>query len=171
MYAKEKSIEYIQMGMSDKACPSFAVAGESDGKDRKQGLHIILIGMPGVGKSTIGVILAKELGYQFIDSDLLIQQQEGRLLRTIIEEEGVEGFLAIENQVNAGIQARRAVIATGGSAVYGTEAMEHFRRMGTIIYLKLPYDQLKRRLGNLKGRGVVLKKGQTGYRGHTERNP
>ena len=122
---------------------------------------IILIGMPGVGKSTIGVILAKELGYQFIDSDLLIQQQEGRLLRTIIEEEGVEGFLAIENQVNAGIQARRAVIATGGSAVYGTEAMEHFRRMGTIIYLKLPYDQLKRRLGNLKGRGVVLKKGQT----------
>ena len=88
---------------------------------------IILIGMPGVGKSTIGVILAKELGYQFIDSDLLIQQQEGRLLRTIIEEEGVEGFLAIENQVNAGIQARRAVIATGGSAVYGSEAMEHFR--------------------------------------------
>lgn len=122
---------------------------------------IILIGMPGVGKSTIGVILAKELGYQFIDSDLLIQQQEGRLLRTIIEEKGVDGFLAIENQVNAGIQARRAVIATGGSAVYGTEAMEHFRAMGMIIYLKLPYDQLKRRLGNLKGRGVVLKKGQT----------
>ena len=111
---------------------------------------IILIGMPGVGKSTIGVILAKELGYQFIDSDLLIQQQEGRLLRTIIEEKGVDGFLAIENQVNAGIQARRAVIATGGSAVYGTEAMEHFRRMGTIIYLKLPYDQLKRRLGDRK---------------------
>ena len=85
---------------------------------------IVLIGMPGVGKSTIGVILAKELGYSFIDSDLLIQQREGRRLRTIIEEEGVEGFLAIENQVNAEIQAEHAVIATGGSAVYGKEAME-----------------------------------------------
>ena len=122
---------------------------------------IVLIGMPGVGKSTIGVILAKELGYSFIDSDLLIQQREGRRLRTIIEEEGVEGFLAIENQVNAEIQAEHAVIATGGSAVYGKEAMEHFRSLGTILYLKLPCRQLKERLHNLRGRGVVLKEGQT----------
>lgn len=80
--------------------------------------NIILIGMPGVGKSTVGVILAKVLGYQFIDADLVIQQQENRLLREIIEEEGEAGFLNIENRVNASLQAERAVIATGGSVVY-----------------------------------------------------
>ena len=90
--------------------------------------NIILTGMPGVGKSTIGVILAKELGYQFLDSDLLIQQQEKKLLKDIIAEKGVDGFLAVENQVNASIEAERAVIATGGSAVYGKEAMEHFKK-------------------------------------------
>lgn len=123
--------------------------------------NIILIGMPGVGKSTIGVILAKELGYQFIDSDLVIQKQEKRLLREIIEQEGVEGFLEIENRVNAGLQADRSVIATGGSAVYGREAMEHFQKIGTILYLHLPFEELQARLGNLKGRGVVLKDHQT----------
>lgn len=87
--------------------------------------NIVLIGMPGVGKSTIGVILAKELGYQFVDADLLIQKQEKRLLKEIISEEGIEGFIAIENQVNASIEANRTVIATGGSVVYGREAMEH----------------------------------------------
>ena len=83
--------------------------------------NIVLIGMPGVGKSTIGVILAKELGYQFVDADLLIQKQEKRLLKEIISEEGIEGFIAIENQVNASIEANRTVIATGGSVVYGRE--------------------------------------------------
>ena len=87
--------------------------------------NIVLIGMPGVGKSTIGVILAKELGYQFVDADLLIQEQEKRLLKEIISEEGIEGFIAIENQVNASIEADCTVIATGGSVVYGKEAMEH----------------------------------------------
>ena len=126
--------------------------------------------MPGVGKSTIGVILAKELGYQFIDSDLVIQQQEKRLLREIIEQEGVNGFLEIENRVNAGIQAEGAVIATGGSAVYGAEAMEHFRQTGTVVYLKLTYEKLKKRLGNLRGRGVVLRKGQTLHDIYRERS-
>ena len=126
--------------------------------------------MPGVGKSTIGVILAKELGYQFIDSDLVIQQQEKRLLREIIEQEGVDGFLEIENQVNAGIQAEGAVIATGGSAVYGAEAMEHFRQTGTVVYLRLTYEKLKKRLGNLRGRGVVLRKGQTLHDIYRERS-
>ena len=98
--------------------------------------NIILTGMPGVGKSTIGVILAKELGYQFLDSDLLIQQQEKKLLKDIIAEKGVDGFLAVENQVNASIEAERAVIATGGSALYGKEAMEHFKRTGIVVYLK-----------------------------------
>ena len=123
--------------------------------------NIILTGMPGVGKSTIGVILAKELRYQFLDSDLLIQQQEKKLLKDIIAEKGVDGFLAVENQVNASIEAERAVIATGGSAVYGKEAMEHFKRTGIVVYLKCSYDALEKRLGDLKGRGVVLKDGQT----------
>ena len=132
--------------------------------------NIVLIGMPGVGKSTIGVILAKELGSQFIDSDLVIQQQEKRLLREIIEQEGVDGFLEIENRVNAGIQAEGAVIATGGSAVYGAEAMEHFRQTGTVVYLRLTYEKLKKRLGNLRGRGVVLRKGQTLHDIYRERS-
>ena len=123
--------------------------------------NIILIGMPGVGKSTIGVILAKEIGYQFVDSDLLIQEREKRLLKEIIAEEGIDGFLKIENQVNASINAEKTVIATGGSAVNGSEAMRHFKETGRVIYLHLEYDQLKKRLGNLKDRGVVLREGQT----------
>ncbi len=123
--------------------------------------NIILIGMPGVGKSTAGVILAKVLGYRFIDADLLIQQEENRLLHEIISQEGTEQFLRIENRVNAGIRADRAVIATGGSVVYGTEAMEHLKSIGTVVYLKLPYEILKKRLHNINGRGVVRKDGQT----------
>lgn len=123
--------------------------------------NIVLIGMPGVGKSTIGVILAKELGYQFVDADLLIQKQEKRLLKEIISEEGIEGFIAIENQVNASIQTEHTVIATGGSVVYGKEAMEHLGEIATVIYLKLSYKALRKRLGNLKNRGVVLREGQT----------
>lgn len=123
--------------------------------------NIVLIGMPGVGKSTIGVILAKELGYQFMDTDLIIQKKENRLLREIIEQEGVDGFLDVENQVNSGIEAERTVIATGGSAVYGREAMKHFREIGTIIYLRLSFKKLRERLGNLRGRGVVLKENQS----------
>lgn len=122
--------------------------------------NIVLIGMPGVGKSTIGVILAKELGYQFVDSDLLIQKRERKLLRQIIAREGVDGFIAIENEVNASIRAENSVIATGGSVVYGKEAMEHLKKIGTVVYLKLNYKSLEKRLGNLKGRGVVLRPGQ-----------
>ena len=123
--------------------------------------NIILIGMPGVGKSTAGVVLAKLLGYKFIDADLLIQLQERRLLCEIIAQEGTEGFLAIENQVNASIEEERAVIATGGSVVYGREAMEHLKSIGTVVYLKVSFPVLERRLRDIKGRGVVLKDGQT----------
>ena len=133
--------------------------------------NIVLIGMPGVGKSTIGVILAKQLGYQFVDADLLIQQQEKRLLHQIITQEGIEGFLAIENRVNASIDAERSVIATGGSVVYGKEAMEHLRSIGTVVYLKLSYEALQRRLRNLKDRGVVLREGQTLLDLYQERTP
>ena len=123
--------------------------------------NIILIGMPGVGKSTIGVVLAKVLGYQFVDADLLIQEAEGKLLSELIEENGTDGFIEIENRVNSQIQTHRSVIATGGSVVYGKEAMEHLKSIGTVVYLKQNLRVLQRRLRNLKGRGVVLKEGQT----------
>ncbi len=122
--------------------------------------NIVLIGMPGVGKSTVGVILAKILGYQFIDTDLLIQKREGKLLRETIAEKGLEGFLEVENQVNSQLTAENSVIATGGSVVYGREAMEHLREIGTVVYLKLDYRKLKYRLGNIRNRGVVIKEGQ-----------
>ena len=123
--------------------------------------NIVLIGMPGVGKSTIGVVLAKVLGYQFVDADLLIQEAEGELLSELIEENGTDGFIEIENRVNSQIQTHRSVIATGGSVVYGKEAMEHLKSIGTVVYLKQNLRVLQRRLRNLKGRGVVLKEGQT----------
>ena len=123
--------------------------------------NIILIGMPGAGKSSVGVILAKVLGYEFIDTDLVIQHREKRLLREIIADEGNEGFLAIENEVNATLEADKSVIAPGGSAIYGKEAMEHFKEIGKVVYLKISYEELEGRLGNLQSRGVALKEGQT----------
>ncbi|MDD6446157.1 MAG: shikimate kinase [Lachnospiraceae bacterium] len=133
--------------------------------------NIVLIGMPGVGKSTVGVILAKVLGYQFIDADLVIQQQEGRLLHEIIEKEGTEGFIQVENRVNASLSASHAIIATGGSVVYGKEAMEHLREIGTVVYLEVSFPVLEKRLADIKGRGVVLKEGQNLYDLYLERTP
>lgn len=123
--------------------------------------NIVLIGMPGAGKSTVGVVLAKVLGYDFLDSDLVIQQKDGRLLSQIIAEEGTDGFIRIENRINAGLDVNRSVIATGGSVVYGKEAMEHLKSIGTVVYLKLTYQTIENRLGDLKNRGVVLREGQT----------
>ena len=88
--------------------------------------NLVLIGMPASGKSTVGVILAKVLGKNFIDADIVIQNKTGKKLSEIIEEEGVDGFVEVENRINAGIEAENAVISTGGSAVYGKEEMEHF---------------------------------------------
>lgn len=133
--------------------------------------NIVLIGMPGVGKSTIGVVLAKLLGYQFVDADLVIQEKEGKLLHEIIEEVGAQGFIEVENRINSQIEAEHSIIATGGSAVYGAEAMAHLKEIGTIVYLKLPYDELNRRLHDIKGRGVVLKDGQTLLDLYEERVP
>lgn len=133
--------------------------------------NIVLIGMPGVGKSTIGVILAKILGYKFVDADLLIQEREGRLLKDIIAQEGIDGFIQIENDVNKSIQTQKTIIATGGSVVYGKEAMEHLSEIGTVIYLKLDLNHLKKRLGDVKGRGVVLRENQTLEDLFNERTP
>lgn len=123
--------------------------------------NIVLIGMPGVGKSTVGVVLAKVMGYQFVDADLVIQEKEKKLLCEIIEEVGAEGFIEVENRINSRIEAQHAIIATGGSVVYGAEAMAHLKEIGTVVYLKLPYEELNQRLKDIKGRGVVLKDGQT----------
>jgi shikimate kinase len=123
--------------------------------------NIILIGMPTSGKSTIGVILAKILGYRFIDADIVIQEKEGRKLSRIIAEDGVDGFIDIENRINSEINADKTVIATGGSVVYGKEAMEHYKEIGTVVYLKVSFETLKKRLHHAKQRGVVMKDGQT----------
>lgn len=133
--------------------------------------NITLIGMPASGKSTVGVLLAKRIGYKFIDSDILIQEQENRLLREIIEDEGLDGFLAIEEQVNRDINTEKAVIAPGGSVIYGRTAMEHLKEIGTVVYLKIGYEELENRLGNLKDRGVALKKGMTVLDLYKERAP
>ena len=133
--------------------------------------NIILIGMPGAGKSTVGVVLAKRLGYGFLDSDLLIQEKEGKLLYQLIEEQGEEGFLELENLINASIKTQKTVIATGGSAVYGEEAMKHFGETGVVVYLKLAYEELEKRLGNLHRRGVVLKPGFSLSDLYEEREP
>jgi shikimate kinase len=133
--------------------------------------NIVLIGMPGAGKSTVGVILAKVLGMNFIDSDLLIQKQEGMLLKDIINKKGLQGYIDIENEVNKAILAENTLIATGGSVVYCKEAMEHFRNNAKVVYIKLSYDTISKRLGNIKQRGVVLREGQTLYDLYQERTP
>lgn len=123
--------------------------------------NIVFVGMPAVGKSTVGVVIAKRLGYDFIDVDLLIQKQENRLLREIIADEGLEGFVAIENQVNLNVNAQKAVISPGGSVVYCEEAMNHYKEIATIVYLQASYETISQRLHNAKKRGVVLREGQT----------
>ncbi len=133
--------------------------------------NIVLIGMPGVGKSTIGVVLAKLMGYQFIDADLVIQQKEGKLLHEIIEESGTDGFLEVEGRINSQIDAHHSIIATGGSVVYEKNAMEHLKEIGTVVYLHVSYPILEKRLKDIRGRGVVLKKGQDLEALYEERTP
>lgn len=128
---------------------------------RSTGDNITLIGMPAAGKSTVGVLLAKRLGYSFIDVDIVIQEEKGKLLKEIIKEQGLDGFMEVENQVNAGLKANRAVIAPGGSVIYGKEAMENLKSLGPVVYLKISYEELLSRLGDVVDRGVVLKDGMT----------
>lgn len=133
--------------------------------------NVVLIGMPSCGKSTVGVVLAKALGYRFVDSDLVIQEQTGKLLSEIIDEEGLDAFNEIENQINAGLDYHKAVIATGGSVIYGKEAMEHLQSIGTVVYLELPFETLCERIGDLTARGVSIKEGQTFRELFEERRP
>lgn len=133
--------------------------------------NVVLIGMPGAGKSTIGVVLAKNLGMSFMDSDLVIQEQEEKKLHELIEEHGLDGFLEIEGRVNASLNPKSAVIATGGSVVYCEKAMEHLDFIATICYLRLSYESIEERLGDLEERGVVLREGQTLRSLYDERVP
>lgn len=123
--------------------------------------NIILIGMPGSGKSTVGVLLAKMLGFNFLDCDLIIQHAEGKKLHEIIKDSGTDYFYKVESSVNANLQAHNTVIATGGSAVYSQEAMEHLKSIGTVVYLKVSLTEIERRIKNFSTRGIMMEKGQT----------
>lgn len=133
--------------------------------------NIVLIGMPGAGKSTVGVLLAKSLGMDFCDTDILIQKQTGTTLQETINSKGLDEFLKIENSVLAGIKLENTVIATGGSAVYGKQAMENLCKNSIVIYLKMPVETIKSRLHNITTRGIALKKGDTIESLFAERNP
>ena len=133
--------------------------------------NIVLIGMPGAGKSTIGVLLAKSLLFSFVDTDLVIQSKYSMSLCEIIEKEGTNGFLGIENDVIADCEFKNSVIATGGSAVYGEKAMQKLKEDGIVIYLSLPVSELEKRLGDIKTRGVAMPNGNTISRLYLEREP
>lgn len=134
--------------------------------------NIILIGMPTSGKSSAGVLLAKTIGYGFIDTDLLIQNEQKRLLCEIIADVGVEQFIKIEEKINSSLWARGCVIATGGSVVYGEKAMAHLKEIGKVVYLKLSLSEIEKRLKNIVRRGVVMKRdGETLQELYLERIP
>ena len=133
--------------------------------------NIVLIGMPGAGKSTIGVLLAKSMLMDFVDTDLLIQKKFSDSLCGIIAERGVEEFLGIENDVICENDFQNCVVATGGSAVYGREAMEKLRANGTAVYLKLSPEELERRIDNIHTRGIAMKEGTSIAALYAERSP
>lgn len=120
--------------------------------------NIVLIGMPGCGKSTIGVILAKTIGVGFIDTDLIIQQKENRLLQEIIDSDGIDEFLNCEEKAVKTVSCDNTVIATGGSVVYREEAINHLKNNGKIFYLNVPLDEIKKRLNNINTRGIAANK-------------
>jgi len=133
--------------------------------------NIILIGMSGAGKSTLGVLLAKAAGMDFIDTDILIQQAEKRMLQDIVDKEGVENFLSLEERIVSAVRAEHTVIATGGSVVYSDKAMEVLKKQGRVVYLHVEYDNLISRITNINTRGIVYRKGNTLREVYDERLP
>lgn len=133
--------------------------------------NITLIGMPGAGKSTLGVVLAKRRGLRFVDTDLLIQEGSGKLLSEIIEHDGLQAFLDYENEVLAGLECSGHVISTGGSACYGRKAMEHLKSIGTVVFIDITFEEMMRRLGDLTQRGVAIREGLTIEDVYAERHP
>ena len=133
--------------------------------------NVVLIGMPGSGKSTIGVLLAQNLSCQFLDSDLVIQEKIGSRLQDYIDKYGSAAFDEMEDQVNAGIDVENTVIATGGSAVYGENAMRHFKEIGTVVYLRVSFEDLLERIPNFESRGISIPEGMTFQDLYNERIP
>ena len=133
--------------------------------------NIVLIGMPGCGKSTVGVLLAKALQMDFVDTDIVLQQQQGKKLQEIIDQVGNDAFLKMEEDCVRSLECDQTVVATGGSVVYGKEAMRRLHENGLVVYIRLPYEEIERRLSNLATRGVTLKKGQTLRNLYDERIP
>lgn len=133
--------------------------------------NIVLIGMPASGKSTLGVLLAKTLGMNFLDTDLLMQRKEEMLLQDIVDERGIEGFLSIEEEILKDLNVEATVISTGGSAVYSQDGMKNLKSLGKIIYIKVDFPTIDERLHNIKSRGVVLGEKQTLEDLYNERCP
>lgn len=123
--------------------------------------NITLIGMPGSGKSTVGVLLAKAMGLNFLDVDILIQQREGQLLQEILDDHGVDHFLDAEEAAVKSIHCSRTVIAPGGSAVCREGAISHLKALGPVVYLRVPMEELNTRIKNLSSRGIAMQPGQT----------
>ena len=123
--------------------------------------NITMIGAPSCGKSTLGVMLANKLGMDFIDVDIIIQEQTGKLLKEIIAEQGTEGFIKIEGDIAASIEAENSVIAPGGSICYEDWAMKHLKSISTVVYLRISYEEMEKRIGDVVDRGVAIPDGYT----------
>ena len=134
-------------------------------------MNIVLVGMSGAGKSTLGVLLAKTLGMDYIDTDIVIRQAEGRLLQNIIDNEGIDAFIKIEERIICGLKLENCVIATGGSVIYSERAMKTLKQDGQILYLHVPYEEIEKRLTNMTTRGIVIKKGKSLKDVYDERIP
>ena len=133
--------------------------------------NIILIGMPGAGKSTVGVILAKTLGMRFVDTDIVMQERTGRLLQEIIDTDGTDVFKQIEEETILSHHFHHAIVATGGSVIFSRRAMDHLKTNGIIVYMKISFEEMERRLKNITTRGIVLEKGQSIHDMYNERIP
>jgi len=134
-------------------------------------MNIVLVGMSGAGKSTLGVLLAKTLGMDFVDTDIVIQQREGKLLQEIIDNDGIDKFLQIEENAVSELQLENCIIATGGSVIYSEKAMNILKQGSQVIYLHVQYEEIKRRLNNVTTRGIVIKKGNNLEDVYEERVP
>jgi len=133
--------------------------------------NIILIGMSGAGKSTLGVLLAKALGMDFVDTDIVLQQRSGRKLQEIIDSEGVDGFLRAEEEIVSSLRFENCVVATGGSVVYSEKIMKSLKAQGLTVYLHASFGELKKRLRNVDSRGIVFKNGGSLEEVYSERLP